>query len=258
MSGLEVSGLTVRFGGNVAVNNLSLEAPLGRLTGLIGPNGAGKTTTFAAISGLVRPDEGIIRLFDRDVSGLAAPPRAQLGLGRTFQRPELCSSLSVAENVALGWEARAAGGNPWRHLVPRRTDGRALREAVATAVELCGIGDIRERKVGSLSVGRRRLVELARVRAGGYRLLLLDEPSSGLETAETTRFGAVIRRMVDEDGVGILLVEHDMALVMEVCDYLFTLDFGERIFAGTPAATRASGVVRAAYLGDAVLQDAAG
>jgi ABC-type branched-subunit amino acid transport system ATPase component len=249
VTALEVDGLTVRFGGNVAVDDLSLDAPLGRLTGLIGPNGAGKTTTFGAISGLLEPSAGSVRLFDRDASGLSPAARAQLGLGRTFQRTELCSSLTVQENVALGPEARAAGGNPWRQLVPRRADRAALRDSVTRAIDVCGIGAIAGRLVGSLSVGQRRLVELARAHAGDYRLLLLDEPSSGLDPSETAALGTVVRGMVD-DGVGILLVEHDMALVMEVCDFLFTLDFGVRIFAGTPAETRASDVVRAAYLGE--------
>jgi ABC-type branched-subunit amino acid transport system ATPase component len=249
--GLEVVGLTVRFGGNVAVNGLSLEAPLGRLTGLIGPNGAGKTTTFAAISGLLRPNGGTVRLFGVDVSRLRAAARAQLGLGRTFQRTELCPSLTVRENVALGPEARAAGRNPWRHLVPARADRAELAHAVDRALDLCEISDIADRLVGVLSVGQRRLVELARTHAGGYRILLLDEPSSGLDPAETARLGAVVRSIVDDDGVGVLLVEHDMALVMEVCDHLFTLDFGELIFSGSPAETRASSAVRTAYLGEA-------
>lgn len=249
MTALEVKDLTVRFGGNVAVNGLSLEVPLGRLTGLIGPNGAGKTTTFAAISGLLKPAAGSIRLFDRDASNLSPAARAQMGLGRTFQRTELCPSLTVRENVALGGEARAAGRNPWRQLVPRRADRGRLRGAVAEAIDVCRIGPIAERLVGSLGVGQRRLVELARVHAGDYRVLLLDEPSSGLDSSETAEFGSVIRGMVGEGGRAILLVEHDMALVMAVCDAIYTLDFGKRIFAGTPAETRASEIVRAAYLG---------
>ncbi|MGH9041174.1 MAG: ABC transporter ATP-binding protein [Acidimicrobiia bacterium] len=248
--GLAVAGLTVRYGGNVAVNDLSLDAPLGRLTGLIGPNGAGKTTTFAAISGLVRPATARISFLGRDVSCLSAAARARLGLGRTFQRTELCPSLTVAENVALGPEARSAGGNPWRQLVPRRQDRTRLREAVDRAIETCRLEAVAHRPVGALSVGQRRLVELARVSAGDYRFVLLDEPSSGLDQTETAQLGALVRAMVDDDGVGVLLVEHDMALVMAVCDYLYTLDFGELIFAGTPAETRASPEVRAAYLGE--------
>ncbi len=248
--GLVVDRLTVRFGGHVAVNNLSLVAPLGRLTGLIGPNGAGKTTTFAAISGLIRPATARIAFLGRDVTGLPAPARAQLGLGRTFQRTELCPSLTVEENVALGPEARSAGRSPWRQLVPRRAERPAIRQAVARAIDICQLGAVAHRPVGALSVGQRRLVELARVWAGDYRFVLLDEPSSGLDNTETAQLGTLIRSMVDEGGLGILLVEHDMTLVMAVCDYLYTLDFGELIFAGTPAETRASPAVRAAYLGE--------
>jgi len=248
VSGLEVEGLTVRFGGHVAVNNLSLDAPLGRVTGLIGPNGAGKSTTFAAVSGTVRPSAGRVRLLDIDVSARRPAARAQLGLGQTFQRTQLCASLTVRENVALGPEARAAGANPWRQLVGRRADVSRREAAVDRALEVCGITDVEHRLVGSLSVGQRRLVELARVHAADYRVVLLDEPSSGLDPAETEGLGRVVTAMAD-DGLAILLVEHDMTLVMDVCGYLYTLDFGELIFAGTCEETRASAAVAAAYLG---------
>jgi ABC-type branched-subunit amino acid transport system ATPase component len=250
VSGLQVEHLTVRFGGNTAVSDLSLDAPAGRVTGLIGPNGAGKTTTFAAVSGLVRPAAGTVRLFGEDVSRLPAAARARRGLGRTFQRPELCPSLSVADNVALGGEARSAGASLWRQLVPRRHETGRVREAAAVALDVCGVDAIADVPLGTLSVGQRRLVELARVVAGGYRLLLLDEPSSGLDPVETGRFGAIVRRLVADRGVGVLLVEHDMTLVMDICDQLYTLDFGQLIFAGTPDETRGSAAVRAAYLGD--------
>jgi len=250
VAGLEVEELTVRYGGKTAVDGLSLAAPLGRVTGLIGPNGAGKTTTFGAVSGLVAPAAGTVRLFGQDVSRRSAAARARLGLGRTFQRPELCPSLTVKDNVALGCEALAAGGNPWRQIVPRRKETARLREQAAAALTACGLTDLAEVPVAALSVGQRRLVELARVHAGGYRMLLLDEPSSGLDPAETTRFGAIVRQLVAGSGAGVLLVEHDMSLVMEICDLLYTLDFGQLIFAGTPAETRASAAVRAAYLGD--------
>ena len=258
-AGVAVDGLTVRYGGRTAVEGLSLVAPLGRVTGLIGPNGAGKTTTFGVVSGLVRPSAGTVRLFGHDVSRRSAAARARLGLGRTFQRPELCPSLTVMDNVALGCEALAAGGNLWRQMVPRRHD-TGLRDQAGGALAACGITELAGTPVAALSVGQRRLVELARVHAGGYRMLLLDEPSSGLDPAETARFGEIVRRLVDEGGVGVLLVEHDMSLVMELCDFLYTLDFGRLIFAGTPAETRASAAVRAAYLGDddAALQPAEG
>jgi ABC-type branched-subunit amino acid transport system ATPase component len=248
--GLVVSGLVVRFGGLVAVDGVSFAAPTGRITGLIGPNGAGKTTTFNACSGLNRPAEGTITLFGDDVTRASAPARAQRGLGRTFQRMELFDSLSVRENVALGREAGLAGSRPWHHLRARHADRDAIAAATADALELCGIADLAPRRPSDLSTGQRRLVELARVVAGGFRLLLLDEPSSGLDHSETDRFGDVLLTLAAERGVGLLIVEHDMALVMRICDYLYVLDFGRPIFDGEPAEVLASDVVRAAYLGD--------
>jgi ABC-type branched-subunit amino acid transport system ATPase component len=247
--GLEVVDLSVRYGGNLAVDHVTLTAPVGRLTGLIGPNGAGKTTTFNACSGLLRPATGHIQLFGEDVTRRSPAARARRGLGRTFQRMELFTSMTVAENLALGREAGLAGSNPLRQLAGSRRTTAAVRRTVDKALDVCGIGDLASRPAGTLSTGQRRLVELARAYAGDYRLLLLDEPSSGLDPAESERFGAILRRIVDERGLGILLVEHDMALVMTVCEYLFVLDFGCLIFAGTPAETRRSPIVRAAYLG---------
>ncbi|HEY3240520.1 MAG TPA: ABC transporter ATP-binding protein [Acidimicrobiia bacterium] len=249
MNGLVVSDLVVRFGGLVAVDGVNLHAPPGRVTGLIGPNGAGKTTTFNACSGLLRPTEGRVHLDGEDVTSASPPARAQRGLGRTFQRMELFDSLLVRENVALGREAGLAGSRPWHHLRARSADRDAIRAATEDALELCGIRDLAERRPADLSTGQRRLVELARVVAGGFRLLLLDEPSSGLDHSETDRFGDVLRHLVDERGTGLLIVEHDMALVMRVCNYLYVLDFGRPIFDGEPEAVVASDVVRAAYLG---------
>jgi ABC-type branched-subunit amino acid transport system ATPase component len=246
---LEVVDLSVRYGGNLAVDHASLSAPVGRLTGLIGPNGAGKTTTFNACSGLLRPTTGHVLLFGEDITRRSPAARARRGLGRTFQRMELFTSMTVAENVALGREAGLAGSNPLRQLVGSRRTTAAVRRIVDEALEVCGIGDLASRAAGTLSTGQRRLVELARAYAGDYRLLLLDEPSSGLDPAESEGFGQILRRIVDERGLGILLVEHDMALVMSVCEYLFVLDFGCLIFQGTPAEIRQSPIVRAAYLG---------
>jgi ABC-type branched-subunit amino acid transport system ATPase component len=248
--GLEVLDITVCFGGNTAVDGVTLAAPPGRITGLIGPNGAGKTTTFNVCSGLLRPSSGTVRLFGHDVSHRSAAARARMGLGRTFQRMELYSSLSVADNVLLGYEARVAGASPWRQVVTTRRQRNDAGGIVADALERCGIADLADRPVGALSTGQRRLVELARVHAGGFRFLLLDEPSSGLDHTESERFGEILRQMVERLGVGILLVEHDMALVMRVCEYLYVIDFGVPIFDGTPDETRRSDIVRAAYLGD--------
>lgn len=247
--GLLVEELTVRFGGNTAVNAVTFAAPMGRVTGLIGPNGAGKTTTFNACSGLLRPSTGRVRLFGEDITRQSPAARAQRGLGRTFQRMELFDTLTVQQNIALGLEARLARSHPLRQLVCPPSERKAVRAATEEALELCGLGELRKQIAGSLSTGQRRLVDLGRVLAGGFSLLLLDEPSAGLDTAETRRFGQIITQVVAERGCGVLLVEHDMALVMGICDQLHVLDFGDMIFHGSPAEVRDSDTVRAAYLG---------
>jgi ABC-type branched-subunit amino acid transport system ATPase component len=246
--GLAVHDLTVRYGGAVAVDDLTLAAPLGAITGLIGPNGAGKTTTFNACSGLVTPSSGHVDLLGRDVTRLNPAARARLGLGRTFQRIELCSSLSVLDNVSVAAEARRAGANPIRQVLEAGAQRRKVLVAADEALHRCGIEDLASSAVGDLSTGQRRLVELARVIAGGYRFLLLDEPSSGLDHSETAAFGAILRGLAGS-GIGILLVEHDMSLVMSICEHLYVLDFGRLIFTGTASEVQASDVVRSAYLG---------
>jgi ABC-type branched-subunit amino acid transport system ATPase component len=246
---LDVSALRVTFGGNVAIDGFSLSAPTGRITGLIGPNGAGKTTTFNACSGLLRPCEGHVRFDGHDVTRSGPSTRARHGLGRTFQRMELFDSLSVHDNVAIGWEGSRAGLNPLSHLLATRANKRAMERAAAQALALCDLGDVADRRVGSLSTGQRRLVELARCLAGPFRILLLDEPSSGLDHVETKRFGRILQRVVEDRGVGILLVEHDMSLVMEVCAQIYVLDFGKPLFDGPPSEVLHADIVRAAYLG---------
>jgi ABC-type branched-subunit amino acid transport system ATPase component len=249
-AGLELDRVTVRFGGVTAVDALTLDAPPGRITGLIGPNGAGKTSTFAACSGLTRVQSGRIRLFGHDVTSRSPQHRAQLGMARTFQRMELFDSLRVEENVALGREAVLAGSNPLKQLRSGRRERNAVAHATDEALRLCGLLDLRRRRVGDLSTGQRRLVELARSVATDCALLLLDEPTSGLDRTETNRLGDILRDLVDQRDVGILLVEHDMSLVMAICDYIYVLDFGRQIFAGTADEVADSIVVRAAYLGD--------
>jgi ABC-type branched-subunit amino acid transport system ATPase component len=251
MSALQVTNVTVRFGGVVAVNDVSISVPERSLHGLIGPNGAGKTTMFNACTGFVRPNAGRIELFGRDISGLGPAGRAQLGLGRTFQRMELFESLTVEENVALGREASMAGSLPWRQLVTTRKERTEVAAAAALAMERCGLQPIADQMVGALPTGTRRLVELARVLAGRFRVLLLDEPSSGLDQNESEHFGRILREAVTGAELTVLLVEHDMALVMEICDYIHVLDFGRLIFEGDPEAVQASEEVRRAYLGKA-------
>jgi ABC-type branched-subunit amino acid transport system ATPase component/ABC-type branched-subunit amino acid transport system permease subunit len=247
--GLDLTHVTVRYGGHVAVNDVSLTAPVGRITGLIGPNGAGKTTLFNVASGLVRPAVGTLRLHGADMSALDPAARARRGLGRTFQKMELFDSLTARANVSLGREAGQAGARPWRHLAETSQEQRHRGEVAEQAMALAGIADLADRPVAALSTGQRRLVELARCLAGEFDVLLLDEPSSGLDGAETERFGVILTRVVAERGVGILLVEHDMALVMNICDYVHVLDFGTKIFEGSTADVSSSDTVRAAYLG---------
>jgi ABC-type branched-subunit amino acid transport system ATPase component len=254
-SGLAVEELVVRYSGNLAVDRLTLEAPIGRITGLIGPNGAGKTTTFNACSGLVRSTSGSIRFAGVDLTRRSAAARARAGLGRTFQHMLLYSSMTVAENVALGREATLAGAHPLRQFIASRSDRVEIARATAEALELCDLEAVAGVAVDTLPTGSRRLVELARAYAGGYPLLLLDEPSSGLDRAETERFGEILRTMVERRGIGILLIEHDMSLVMGVCEYIYVLDFGVLIFEGRADETRASATVRDAYLGSADLEE---
>jgi ABC-type branched-subunit amino acid transport system ATPase component/branched-subunit amino acid ABC-type transport system permease component len=246
---LEVDGLTVGFGGLIAVDGLSLTAAPGKITGLIGPNGAGKTTVFNACSGLVTPRSGKVRLSGRNVTRLPAAARARTGLGRTFQQMELFDSLSVLDNVLVGFEASKAGGGVYSQVVAKRGERQQGLAIARSLLELCGLTDLEDAQAGALSTGQRRLVELARCLAGPFSVLLLDEPSSGLDHRETETFGQILKRVVAERGVGILLVEHDMALVMDVCDEIYVMDFGTRIFAGTPDQVRSSAAVRAAYLG---------
>ena len=252
--GLVVRDLCVRYGGLCAVDRVSLDAPAGRITGFIGPNGAGKTSTFNALSGLIRPSSGSIQLDGRDITHASTVERAKLGLGRTFQRMELCDALTVRGNVALSREARFAGSSPLRHLLGSKRERQVLDEAVALAMRTCDLERLADVRVGGLSTGQRRLVELARAIAGGFAILLLDEPSSGLDTRETERFGDILGELKRSVGVGILLVEHDMGLVMDICDHIYVIDFGQPIFDGSPDAVAASPEVRAAYLGSAGLE----
>jgi ABC-type branched-subunit amino acid transport system ATPase component len=247
-SGLEVRNLMIAYGGNVAIRDVSFTVPPGMISGLIGPNGAGKTTIFNACSGLLRPVAGSVHFLGEEVTKRSAASRARMGLGRTFQLPQVVNGMSVERNVQLGPESRLIGNNPLRLMGGSRAQQRTLKEAAQNAMEECGISAKRSILMGSLSTGQRRLVELARVVAGGYKILLLDEPSSGLDDEETHEFGEILQRIALR-GRGILLVEHDMSLVMSVCRHISVLDFGHLIFEGGPTQVQGSAVVRSAYLG---------
>ncbi|MEU6727873.1 ABC transporter ATP-binding protein [Nonomuraea wenchangensis] len=250
---LAIEGVSVAFGGVRALEEVSFEVPEGQVCGVIGPNGAGKTTLFDVVSGLRRPDAGRVRLRGRDLTGTSPAARARAGVRRTFQRTQVFGRLTVADNVlaALDWhesERRWGGGGLAADLAGwpgRRRRERERRERVAEVLELCGLTPLREAYAAALPVGRRRLVELARALADRPALLLLDEPTSGLDAAQTARLAEVVRALETT----VLLVEHDMGFVMDVCDRVVVLDLGRVIAAGVPAAVREDPVVRAAYLG---------
>ena len=252
---LVVEDVTVRFGGLVAVDGVSLTARAGRITGLIGPNGAGKSTTFNACTGIVPVAGGTVRLGDATLDGRRPARRAQLGLGRTFQRIELFDRMTVADNVAMGPEALFAGRRPWRQLIASRREQVDARDRAIGALERCGITYLAGRVAGELSTGQRRLVELARAVASPLSFLLLDEPSSGLDVGETEAFGEILAGYVAQ-GTGVLLMEHDMALVRRICEYCYVLDFGKLIYEGTTSDVLRSDIVKAAYLGSEAVEEA--
>jgi branched-chain amino acid transport system ATP-binding protein len=244
--------ITVRFGGLIALEEVSLEVPAGCIAGLIGPNGAGKTTMFNVLTGLQAPTGGRVDYLGQDISRWTPHRRGRAGIARTFQRLALFSRLTVHDNLVASWESSHGGGVLGR--------GRAERVArVAEVMELLDLWPVADRLAGELSTGKGRTVELGRALCTDPRVLLLDEPGSGLDANETAVFSAVLRSIVSGGSdprhqaapPAILLVEHDMALVMDVCSTMTVLDFGKVIARGTPDQVRADPIVRAAYLGDA-------
>jgi branched-chain amino acid transport system ATP-binding protein len=238
---LEVRGVTVRFGGHVAVRDVDIDVPAGTVTGLIGPNGAGKTTTFNVITGLQEPTSGTVVLDGQDITGLPAHARARRGLARTFQRLEVFGSLTARDNVLTAAEIRRS----WSH--DRRVDPQADTDRI---LELVGIGAVAHERVDSIPTGTARLVELARALATHPKVLLLDEPASGLDDAESDELGCLLVRLAAE-GMAVLLVEHDVQLVMRVCERVHVLDFGVILAVGTPAEIQRDKAVLDAYLGAA-------
>jgi len=230
---LRVDQVVVRFGGVVAVDHVSLAAESGRVTGLIGPNGAGKTTLFNVITGVQIPTSGTVLLEGSDVTRLAVHRRARRGLARTFQRLEVFASLSVRDNVRVAAEL---------------TTLVRVGERVDDLLEKVGLGDVADRITGDLPTGLARLVEIARALATQPRLLLLDEPASGLDEHETRRLGEMLRTLADDE-LGVLIVEHDMNLVMKVCDVIHVLDLGHLIASGSPDEVQQDRRVLEAYLG---------
>lgn len=242
---LAADGVSVRFGGHQALTRVSLTVPAGQIVGLIGPNGAGKTTMFNVLTGLQQPSEGRVSFRGSDISKWPPHRRGRAGMARTFQRLALFTRMTVHDNLAASWESSHRGG-----VLGRGRQQRRLR--VADVMDLLDLWPLADRIAGELSTGQGRMVELGRALCTDPRVLLLDEPGSGLDAKETASFSDVLRGVTSsDDPPAILLVEHDMALVMDVCAALTVLDFGRVIATGSPEDIRADDRVRAAYLGDA-------
>jgi branched-chain amino acid transport system ATP-binding protein len=248
---LEIQGLSVRFGGNLAVNEVDLAADVGEITGLIGPNGAGKTTTFNLVCGVLTPTAGRVVLDGADLTEAGTHRRARAGIARTFQRIEVFGSMSARENVQVGVEFRRSWSRRSREnaqLLAAPGVELSVDDEIDLIMERLGLTDIADVRSGELPTGQARLVELGRALAIRPKVLLLDEPASGLDETESDALGELLVELA-RGGLAVLLVEHDMPLVMRVCDQISVLDFGTLIASGTPDEIRQNPQVIDAYLG---------
>jgi branched-chain amino acid transport system ATP-binding protein len=249
---LAVAGVEVRFGGVVALGGVDLELRQGELVGVIGPNGAGKTTLFDVIGGARRAMRGTVHLEGADITARSELWRARHGVGRTFQRQQLFGSLTVEDNVLAALEWHGGGGGLLADLVnapSRRRLTEERRAVVAETLELCSLSEHARRQVGGLPIGLGRSVELARAIVGTPRVLLLDEPRSGLGVVDSARLAELVRHIGAERGCSVLLVEHDMSFVMALCERVVVLRRGTVLAEGDPAQIQQNQEVRDAYLG---------
>jgi ABC-type branched-subunit amino acid transport system ATPase component len=255
---LACEGVTVLFGGLAAIDEVSLAVPPGEIVGLVGPNGAGKSTLFGVLSGLLRPVRGTVTLDGVDVTHDRPQLRAARGLARTFQHPELFTGLTVREHLVLAYRVKHARRRTWSDLFTmgslRRSDP-VERSTVDELIDLLGLGPVADRPALGLPLGSARLLELGRALAVSPTVVLLDEPSSGLDSTETEQFEQTLRRVNRERQISVLLVEHDVDLVMRLCSAIHVLDFGVLIASGTPEEIHANPMVRAAYLGEHLSED---
>ena len=254
-SALAAQGITVRFGGLMALNNVSIDVAPGAIAGLVGPNGAGKSTLLGVLSGLLRPNAGQVWLQGEDVTSTSPRARAGRGLARTFQQPELFLGLTVREHLVVAYRARVSPHRMWRDMFDPRSllpPSKAENERVDGLLEMLRLTRVAKAPVAALPLGILRLVEVARALASNPQVLLLDEPLSGLDIKASENLLGVFRQIVDQADppLSLILVEHDVAAVLSLSDQVFVLDFGERIATGTPEQIRQDPAVRAAYLGD--------
>jgi branched-chain amino acid transport system ATP-binding protein len=251
---LEVQSITMRFGGILALDRVSFTVGEGQIVGLIGPNGAGKTTLFNCLSRLYRPQSGDIRFAGESLLRIPVHGIAAVGIGRTFQNLALFDSMTVLENVEVGTHCRAASGL-WAdalRLPSTRREERVIKKSAVEKLALVGLDSIADKVISTLPFGTKKRVEMARALAAAPRLLLLDEPASGLNHEELAALGMLIRVVRDRLGITVLLVEHHMNFVMGLSDKVVALNFGKVIAEGTPDALRADPEVASAYLGPAL------
>ena len=248
---LELKGITQIFGGVTALDDVSFDIAADCITGIIGPNGAGKTTLFNIVTGIYQQTSGTVLFDGRDISGFPAERLAGLGMVRTFQNVELFGQMSVLENVMVGLHSRTRSGLlacslklPWAVSEERRIHDEALYW-----LQFAGIEELADVQAANLPFGKGRLLEIARAMALRPRMILMDEPAAGLNSQETLGLAALIRR-IREAGVTVVLVEHDMELVMDICDRIVVLNLGRKLAEGTPRQIQDNPEVIAAYLGD--------
>jgi len=252
MTLLRAESIVMRFAGILALDDVSLSVEAGAIVGLIGPNGAGKTTFFNCVSGMVRPTDGRVLLDGRDVTRTSVHRRSHLGMARTFQRMELFGGMTVSEHMLVAERARNASGSLGRDVLGRGRPTADEQARCKTVLSLLGLEADADRPIEALSLGRGRLVELGRALMTEPTLLLLDEPSSGLDVTETEEMGEVLLRIRDERDTAILLVEHDVEMVRRFTERLYVLDFGTLIAEGRTASVMQDPAVQKAYFGDLV------